>query len=134
MALYARRVSLLLLAGCQGPATLTRVQEEVFTPSCAFSSCHGGNAGELSLEAGDSYGNLVGVPVAGIDDEVNPDVDVSGEIRVIPGDPENSYLIKKLTIGATGIKGSPMPDGFQGMEPERVEIVASWIANGALDD
>lgn len=124
----------LLLAACSHPATLTEVQDEVFTPSCAFSSCHGGNAGGLSLEDGDSFAALVGVPAAGVDAYTNPDVDVSAEILVIAGDPDNSYLIKKLTIGASGIKGSPMPDGTSGTEAERVALIASWIENGALDD
>lgn len=123
-----------LLVACNHPATLTEVQDEVFTPSCAFSSCHGGNAGGLSLEAGDSYAALVGVPAAGIDATTNPDVDVSGEILVIAGDAENSYLIKKLRIGAVGIKGSPMPDGTSGTDDDRVDLIASWIENGALDD
>ncbi len=122
------------LVACGHPATLTEVQDTVFTPSCAFSSCHGGNAGGLSLEAGDSYAALVGVSATGIDALTNPDVDVSGEILVIAGDPDNSYLIKKLTIGATGIKGSPMPDGTSGSDGDRVDLIASWIENGALDD
>ena len=123
-----------LLIACSRPSTLTEVQDSVFTPSCAFSSCHGGGAGSLSLEAGDSFGALVGVPAAGVDAYTNPDVDVSGEILVIAGDAANSYLIKKLSIGATGIKGSPMPDGTTGSSDETVDMIASWIDNGALDD
>ena len=125
---------LALLLACDHPATLTEIQDDVFTRSCAFSSCHGGTAGGLSLEEGESYESLVGVPAEGVDATTNPDVDVSGEIRVIAGDPENSYLIKKLRIGATGIKGSPMPDGTSGMDDEKVDRIAEWIALGALND
>jgi hypothetical protein len=128
-------IAVLLLA-CGGPATFTTVQDDVFTKSCAFSTCHGGRAGDLKLTEGESYAALVNVTPAGVN-STNPeypaDVDVSDEILVIPGDPDNSYLIKKLE-GAPDINGSPMPEGSQGFDEDKVELVRSWIANGALDD
>ena len=128
----------LLLVACSGPATLTDVQTDVFDRSCGFSSCHGSTAGagELDLTAGHAHASLVGVVPAGVDN-TDPDlpagVDVSGEILVIPGDPDNSYLMKKLA-GADGINGAAMPEGSPPIDPKLVDEIASWIEAGAADD
>lgn len=103
--------------------TLSNVQSTVFTPSCAFSSCHGsGAAGGLDLTDGMSYSELVDVPAAGI----------TGETLVIPADPDNSYLVKKLE-GAEGIADDPMPPGAM-LEQYRLDRVRDWIAAGANND
>lgn len=124
-----------LLAGCSQPATLTEVQDQVFTPSCAFSSCHGGGAGQLDLTEGHARDALVGVAVVGADrpDHLNENVDVSGEIRVIAGDSADSYLYKKCA-GSDGIKGSPMPDGTPGVDADKLALIASWIDDGAQNN
>jgi hypothetical protein len=126
-----RRVGILaLLAACSEPATLTEVQAEVFTPSCAFSTCHGGGAtGGLDLTEGSAYGSLVDQPVADVEGEGG----VEGEIRVIPGDSENSYLMKKLR-GDDDIAGDPMPPPSGGLDEELIARVASWIDDGAQNN
>lgn len=103
--------------------TLTTVQAEVFDKSCAFSTCHGdgGGSGNLSLTPGVSLANLVGVAADG-----DPT-----RTRVIPGDPDNSYLVSKLE-DAEGIVGDVMPP--VPLESERVELVREWIAQGAQDN
>lgn len=108
------------------PATLTEIQASVFTPSCAFSSCHGpsGSAASLDLTEGHAYGELVGVASTGAPDRV----------RVVPGDPDASYLVAKLAADAD-IVGEPMPSGDpDGLDPDLLERVRSWIADGASDD
>ena len=84
----------LLLAGCgtvksptePAPApggvpalTFTQIQTQIFTPVCAKAGCHaaGSSPSGLVLEAGQSYGNLVGRPAA-----ENGTLD-----RVAPGEP-----------------------------------------------
>ena len=52
-----------------------------------------------------------------------------GAVLVIPGDPDNSYLIQKME-GAPGIEGDEMPPSSS-LEPETIERVRSWIADGA---
>lgn len=107
--------------------TLTEVQTELLTPSCAFSTCHGnggGGAADLDLSDGRSHAELVNVE----------STDAPGEILVVPGDPDASYLVKKCTPGATGIVGEPMPDGSDGLDEERLAMLRAWIAAGALDD
>ncbi len=66
---------------------LAWIQENVFTPSCSkFNACHKGaalSAGGLNLEDGNSEANMVNQM-----SNLFPD-----QTMVIPGDPENSYLM-----------------------------------------
>ena len=103
------------------PATLTKIQTEVFAKSCAFTSCHLGSspAGTLNLEGG-TWAKLVGVGAFGL----------QGEVLVTPNKPESSYLFKKLT-GKPPIAAMP-PD--QPLDAERLEMVRSWIADGAKNN
>lgn len=114
----------ILSVGCQPGAEVPQfaaVQAEVLVPSCGFSSCHGSGTGGLLL--------------SGTPDDVSALVDVEssgspGEILVIPGDAESSYLIKKLE-GRDGIVGDPMPPGSL-LDPMSVQLVRDWIDGGAL--
>jgi hypothetical protein len=105
-------------------ATFSRVQAEVFTPSCALSGCHAGAtpARSMDLSAGRAYGQVVGVPSAG-----------SSRLRVAPGDVAGSYLVSKLRGDAT-ITGSRMPLGGPYLSSEREQLVVDWIRRGAPND
>lgn len=136
---WAGAALLLALAACGGgdeetppPAsppvqgiqpTLTSIQVNVFTPSCAKSGCHteaGAQAG-LRLDAGFSWGALVNV--------------VSSQdmmrTRVIPTDPDGSFLIQKLE-GTPGIIGARMPADGLYLQQATVDVIRQWIQNGAL--
>jgi hypothetical protein len=140
----ARRALLLLVlaaaAGCgkvksptepaaagSGPAlTFSQIQAQIFTPSCAKSGCHvpGVATGGMVLAAGQSYGQIVGRP-----SQENP-----GLARVQPGDPERSYLLKKIR-GDADISGSRMPqDGPPFLSAGEIEGIAAWIRAGAPND
>jgi hypothetical protein len=55
----------------------------------------------------------------------------TGAIRVIPGDPENSYLVQKL-VGSAGIVGVRMPQsGPPFLTDGQILILKRWIALGA---
>jgi hypothetical protein len=55
----------------------------------------------------------------------------AGAIRVIPGDPENSYLIHKLE-GRPGIVGLQMPRaGGPPLTPGQILVIKRWIELGA---
>jgi hypothetical protein len=118
----------LLLAGCAdggaapGEATFTAVRDEILVPSCGFSSCHGTATGELLIDATGTWEALVDVPSAA----------APGEVLVVPGDPDGSYLVKKLE-GAPGIAGLRMPQGGQ-LDDADLELIREWIARGAADD
>lgn len=125
---------LLLLLACPGsdketaapPPTFADVQEQVFTPSCAFSSCHGASApaSQLDLSDGAAWAEIVGVD----------SVDNPGHTLVVAGDPDASYLVSKCTEGAPDLVGEPMPQGSSGLDAERLTLLRDWITDGAQDN
>ncbi len=116
----------LLVAGCPGDPDLEVVQDEVFSLSCAFSSCHGSSgSGELELvDAETSREELIDVESHEVD----------GEVRVIPGDAEGS-LLYKLLLGPVG-GADQMPPSSGSVEvsvtQEQLGLVRDWIDAGAL--
>lgn len=107
-------------------ATFTRVQNEVFTPTCALAGCHLGpkqaaNEG-LVLEAGAAYANIVGIP-----SNQNPSL-----MRIRPNDPDNSYLVRKITP-FTDINGGRMPQSGSITDAQR-QLVTDWVRRGAPND
>jgi hypothetical protein len=103
--------------------TFTQIQAGIFSPSCAKSGCHTSAAasGGLVLEAGQAYANIVGRPA-----QEDPQLDY-----VRPGNPEGSYLLKKLR-GDADISGSRMPrDGPPFLTPQQIAGLAAWIQAGA---
>jgi methionine-rich copper-binding protein CopC len=108
--------------GAGGPLTaeLQSIQDNVFTPICT--RCHiGASAPEgLRLDAADSYNLLVGVPSA----------EVPSVLRVMPGDPDESYLVLKLQ-GSAGIVGGQMPLGGPYLPQSSIDAIRQWITNGA---
>lgn len=81
-------------------------------------------AARLLLTPGAAYNSLVNAP----------SLNRPGEVFVRPGDPDNSYLVKKLE-GTAGITGGRMPLGSAAFLTEgQMLIVRSWIAKGARND
>ena len=121
------RITVCLLAvafvSCGPPAKLSEVEQAVFTPSCVFSSCHQGasGAGSLNLQ-GKTWARLVNVTAA----------DAPTRTLVVPGDLKNSYLWEKLTKEQPQA-GVRMPQGAT-LDTASLEMVQSWIQNGAKDD
>ena len=104
--------------------TLASIQADVFTPNCAKSGCHTGAGAPfgLNLDPGFSLGNLYMI--------ASPQ-DMS-RTRVIPMDPDGSFLIQKLE-GTTLIVGARMPaDGPPYLQQTTVDVIRQWIQNGAL--
>lgn len=112
-----------------GPAptaqpTLSTIQSQIFGRCTA---CHT-NAGRtpeagLNLLPGAAHGNLVNVAST-----TNP-----GQLRVIPGDPANSLLIRKLE-GTPGTLGDRMPQGGPFLTPDQIALIREWIQLGARND
>jgi hypothetical protein len=110
--------------------TFTSIQQEIFNTTdasgrLACTNCHsnvGRNpSGGMTLLPGVSYANLVGVASTG----------KPGAVRVIPGDPENSYIIHKLE-GQSDIVGVRMPRGNGPfLTAGQILVIKRWIANGA---
>jgi hypothetical protein len=104
--------------------TLASIQANVFTPTCAKSGCHTGAVAQagLRLDAGFSWAALVNVASS----------QPPAPTRVIPMDPDGSFLIHKLE-GTAGIIGARMPaDGPPYLQQATVDVIRQWILNGAL--
>src|SRR5262245_36560152 len=108
--------------------TFSSIQRDIFnsTDSAgrrACTTCHVGaqpSAG-LRLGAATGYASLVNVASR----------NKPGAMRVIPGDPTNSYLIQKIE-GAPGIVGERMPrTGGPYLTPNQITIIRRWIELGA---
>ena len=76
----------------------------------------------LDLSAGNALGNIVNVP-----SRQNGSLD-----RIEPGDPDNSYLIRKLK--GTGITGSRMPLGASALSADVIALFETWVREGARDN
>jgi len=91
----------------------------------ACTQCHtstGRNpSGGMNLNHDVAYSQLVGAAVVG----------KPGAIRVIPGDPDNSYLVQKLE-GSGAIAGRRMPlNGPPFLTDGQILIIRRWITIGA---
>ena len=109
-------------------ATFSNVQATVFNLNCALSGCHtGANPpppnGGMNLSEGQAYANIVGVM----------STEQPGLLRVAPGDPDNSYLVKKIQ-GDPDISGMRMPFGRPALPDELITLVRTWIAEGAQNN
>ena len=108
--------------------TFSSIQQQIFSagdssgrPACT--NCHnaiGSRFNGLDLTAAVSYNNLVNVPSRF----------KAGAVRVIPGDPENSYLIHKLE-GRSTIAGVRMPLNGPYLQSGQILVIKRWIEIGA---
>jgi len=107
-------------------ATFATLQQKIFTPSCAISSCHGAAvAGGLGLTGDAAYADLVGVAPA------NDAARAAGLLRVAPGDPERSFLLRKLDGTLAPGEGVRMPQVGSHLPAASIDLVRRWIAAGA---
>ena len=121
-----------LLAACAPPVAtnLSTIEQRVFAPNCTFSSCHStqGRAGQLVLEPGKSFGNLVGQ---------RPEQKAAAEeglLRVAPGDLLHSFLLVKLRDPMDRKYGDRMPQHQAPLDAEDLGAIEGWIRLGARND
>jgi hypothetical protein len=140
----AAAVLIMCTAGCDenlrdfaGPTpdlqpTFTSIQRDIFSTSDsamrqACTNCHNsGNAvvaGGLNLTGAGAYSALVNAPSR----------DKPGAIRVIPGDPDGSYLIQKIE-GGPRIVGDRMPQSGPFLSSGQIAIIRRWIEQGAANN
>jgi hypothetical protein len=110
--------------------TFASVQTQIFETTdaagrVACTNCHTNlgrtPSGGMTLLHDLAYDQIVNVPSAR----------KPGAIRIIPGDPENSYLVQKLE-GRPGIVGLRMPfSGAPFLTDGQMLILKRWIAIGA---
>jgi len=97
--------------------------QKVLSSSCALPSCHSTFArqGSLVLETEDvSYKSLINRPA-----EL---AEAAGLVRVKPGDPAASFLVKKLRGEGPGLA---MPDAGNQLAEPIITMIEDWIRRGA---
>ncbi|HSL23560.1 MAG TPA: hypothetical protein VK886_18665 [Vicinamibacterales bacterium] len=109
------------------------IQQQIFQTTdasgrTACTNCHTnagrGPAAELNLLPEFAHAALVNAP-----SRQNP-----GAVLVVPGDPDNSYLVRKLE-GAASIAGARMPrNGPPYLTSGQLLVIRRWIENGARAD
>ncbi len=102
--------------------TLAQLQTNIFTPRC--SGCHTGVGGTLPgvmnlTSTAATFTALVNVA----------SISEPAFRRVLPGDPNNSYIIHKLE--GTQLVGSRMPPGGPFLDQATINQVRAWINAGA---
>jgi hypothetical protein len=131
-------LALALLYGCAGDGPpvqdssggqFDQIQRTIFDQHCLSAGCHNGQsqAGALNLSTGASYDQLVNVVPN------NPVALSAGLLRVDPFNPDNSFLLVKLTGPAPG-EGTRMPQGMDPLSPSDIATIQSWIEAGAPRD
>jgi hypothetical protein len=114
--------------------TFSSIQNDIFdapdsTGRASCTSCHtnaGGRtpASGLNLAGTGAYAALVN----------RASVAKTGAVLVIPGDPENSYIIHKIE-GRSGIVGMRMPrTGGPYLTDGQIRIIKRWIEEGAQNN
>lgn len=118
-----------LVASAEGNAGVSfKAQlQPLFNEKCVFCHVTGAENGGLNLARSVSYANLVGAPST-----------ESPLPRVTAGDPSKSYLMHKLqgTQASVGGNGDRMPriDPPRPMDPAQLELVKTWILEGARNN
>lgn len=115
---------------CRPPAPaggdFAQIERRIFKVSCATASCHGAaGAGGLVLLPGAAYSNLVGMPAS------NPVAATAGLLRVAPGDPDRSFLLRKLEGALADGEGEQMPRVGTQLPASLIDLVRRWIVAGA---
>lgn len=87
-------------------------------------SCHTANgrtpSAGLNMDTSDVYDRLVNAPSR----------NKPGAILIVPGDPDNSYLVQKVK-GTPGIAGARMPLNGPYLSDGQILILQRWIEIGA---
>lgn len=121
----ADKANALAVAGGGGedPVDFGSQIQPIFTNNCALSGCHAASTAQagLVLDANRSLDNIVNVPSS----------QQPGFRRVLPGNPDDSYLVRKIS-GGPGISGGRMPFGRAPLPQTQIDLIRLWISQGAI--
>ncbi len=99
--------------------------QPIIDQSCAV--CHQGSQppARLNLQANSAYGNLVNIKST-----------QSPLMRVVPGHPEQSYLINKIlgTQSQVGGSGALMTFETSPLSQDSINSIQQWISQGAKNN
>ncbi|MBI5497510.1 MAG: hypothetical protein HY904_21040 [Deltaproteobacteria bacterium] len=124
-------------------ASWSALQKHVFSPSCTFSTCHGGPRvrSRLDLRPDASWAALVNAPARSpfrCRDGGVPDGMDGGVKRVVPGDLDASLLWEKVNATQHDLDrschGDLMPDTDQRLPDWALHGIRGWIERGAPRD
>jgi|GEM_PF-643072 len=98
----------------------SKIQESILEPSCV--SCHNTKdpQGQLDISKGKAWAAMVN----------KKSVSYNGKIMVVPGKPEQSYLIAKITAHGDR-KGARMPTTGDYLWACQIDMIKAWIQQGA---
>jgi len=111
--------------------TFSSIQRDIFNasdssgrPPCTRCHTDVGRtpSGGINLRTEVAYANLINVPSR-----------KPGVFRVVPGDPEHSYIIHKLE-GRSDIVGVRMPNGGPYLSDGQILVIRRWIELGAQNN
>lgn len=110
-------------AAKKAPVVFARDITPILTSSCATCHLMGTEAGRMSLAPRRAYAALVNVA----------SVEAPKLKRVVPGRPEQSYLMMKLegTHISKGGTGARMPFGAPPLAADKIDLFRRWISEGA---
>jgi hypothetical protein len=109
-----------------GERTLSGSVQPIFTAHCAVPGCHTG--------PGSPLGEDLSTPSSSHATTVNvPSQELPARVRVVPGDPENSYTVNKVR-GDAGIVGGRMPLGGPPLSAQEIQVLVDWIRAGAKNN
>jgi hypothetical protein len=98
--------------------------QPLWSPTCT--TCHsGGGGGRLNLESGSSYASIV---------NRNGTASCGTFPRVMPGQPDQSLLVLKISGDSCGGRMPQQDTGYFDRNPGELVRIRSWILAGALND
>ena len=111
--------------------TFSAIQRDIFNAPdaagrLACTACHnptGVQFNGMNLTGATAYATIVNARSVG----------KPGAIRVVPGDPDASYLVQKIE-GAPGIVGVRMPMTPPYLTPGQIAVIRRWIELGAANN
>ena len=113
-------------ASASGAPTLSSIQGDILTLSCAVSGCHDNRANPAAsldlTNAAASYSGLVNR------------MSTEAQMKIVtPEDPGNSYLYHKLmgTHRSVGGTGDQMPQYAAQLSQADIDRIVQWITDGA---
>jgi len=132
--------------GTPPSVTLSEIQDAVFTNKCG--GCHGPSGEGLSGTEPPPGVDSIALDFSTKDKSYDGLVGLSGRLsvqsgcppllscgfRVVPGDPDFSYLIRKLENTDISPGTTQMPKGGASLTPGEIGLIRDWIANGAKND
>lgn len=114
------------------PGSFSYLHYKIFKPTCANSGCHDGTFEPNFTTIESSYNTLVYHPI------IKNDPNGTYTYRVLPGNPDKSVLVNRLTTDIDGLSGimplelNPGSDWTDKKE-EYINDIRTWIQNGAQD-